>query len=286
MVLGAVLLLTTVGVSGCAVAPDVSGGPGGQNLTENIIEILLYPMLIIQTTLGVSALAITISVTGEGRVRETQAALSKNPDGDPHPLRDRWMSVFHRLRPGLVFITVLRLVLIGWVLFDLAFSEGRSIALFADGTSVSVLTASLWLFLSFVASLLMPFTLVAFDAAAGVFLSVVLKKRLHSLMFQVVELVLRTAFVVGVTWLTLGFVAGSHSLESWQAWLTVFGFSAFADWGFTLLHLGFVDAVWGTIPYGIFMAAALLVLGIGQVILAELMLRSAAGILSSKWWTT
>ncbi len=265
LAMGSIMLLVALGVSGCAVAPDVASSTIGQNLTERIIEVLLYPILIIQTAMGVSAVALTISVSGT------------TPGDAARTLRARWRGVFRRLRPGLVLVTLVRLVLIGLVLWGLAASEGRSIdLLIGSNTAMSVQTASLGLFVSFTAALLIPFTLVAFDGAAGVLLSVVFKRRLYSLIFQIVEFVLRAAFVVGITWLTLGYVAGSHPLGPWLAWLTVFGFSSLADWGLMMMHFSFVREVWGTIPYGVFIGAALLVFAIGQAILADLMLRLAA----------
>lgn len=275
LVSGSMMLLLALGVSGCAVAPDVPSSAAGQNLTERMIEILLYPMLVIQTALGVSALALTISATGKQHDPETEDNLGTTPDGTVSPLRARWVGVFHRLRPGLVFVTLVRLVIIGLILRDLVTFEGRAVDLFIGSSALSAPIAVLGWLMSVTAALMIPFTMVAFDAAAGAFLSVVLKKRLYGLIFQFVELVLRVAFVVGITWLTLGFIAGSHSLEPFPAWLTVFGLSAFADWGLMMMHPGFSGEVWGTIPYGILIGLALLLYAIIQIILSQLFLRWA-----------
>ncbi len=246
------LLLTALGVSGCTVVADVPSGAAGETLTERIIEMLLYPMLIIQTALGVSVLALTIAGNSEGSGPETSNNQAEASVSAAATVRARWLAAINRLRPGLIFLTLVRLVLIGLVLRDLTAFQGSYLALLVSDTPLSVPTTALVLFVSFAAALSIPFTMLAFDGAAGVLLSVLLKKRVYTLSFQVVKFVLRVAFVIGVTWLTLGFVAGTRPLEPWLAWLAVFGAGAGTDWGLMMMHLGFSSDVWRMIPLGVF----------------------------------
>ncbi|MEL6269837.1 MAG: hypothetical protein AAFR22_08490, partial [Chloroflexota bacterium] len=284
--LGSVLLLAALGIGGYTAATNIFSSPAGQNLTESIVEILFYPMVIVQTALGISALAFTIGTIGEERGHETWDNLRATPSGAALTLRTRWVAVFYRLRAGLVLVTLVRLVLIGLVLRDLTAFQGRYIDLLIGGVTpdipttvggvpFSVPAAALMLSLFLTATLLLPFTNVAFDASVGLFLATLLKQRLYSLVFQFVEFVLRIAVVGGLIWLTLGFIADTQPLEAWQAWLTVFGFGAFADWGIMMMHLGFSGEVWGTIPYGIFIGPALLLYALAQAILSDLFLRWA-----------
>ncbi|MEM6528364.1 MAG: hypothetical protein AAF653_08720 [Chloroflexota bacterium] len=284
--LGSVLLLAALAIGGYAAATNVFSSPAGQNLTESTVEILFYPMVIIQTALGIGALAFTIGAIGEERGHETWDNLRATPSGAALTLRTRWIAVFYRLRPGLVLVTLVRLVLIGLVLRDLTAFQGRYIDLLIGGVTPDVPTAlggipfsvpaaALMLSLFLTAALLLPFTNVAFDASFGLFLATLFKQRLYSLIFQFVGFVLRIGVVGGLIWLTLGFIANTQPLEPWQAWLTVFGFGAFADWGLMMMHLGFSGEVWGTIPYGIFIGPVLLLYALGQAMLSDLFLRWA-----------
>jgi hypothetical protein len=284
--LGTILLLLALAVGGYAVATNVFSTPPGQNLTESAVEILFYPMVIIQTALGIGALAFTIGAISQERSSLTWDNLRATPSGAGLSLRTRWVSVFYRLRGALGLITLVRLVLIGLVLRDLTAFQGRYIDLLVGGVTpdipstlgglpFSVPAAALMLSLFLTAALLLPFTTIAFDASVGLFLSNLFKQRVYSLIVQFVLFVIRIGIVSGLIWLTLGFIGNSRPLEPWQAWLSVFGFGAIGDWGLMMMHLGFSGEVWGTIPYGIFIGPSLLLFALLQALLSDVFLRWA-----------
>jgi len=283
-----VLLLAGLGVGGWAVATNVFAQPAGQHATDIAISVLFYPMLVVQIGLSLAALALTIGTVSEERGHLTWENLRATPSGAALTLRTRWASVFYRLRAALGLVVLIRLLLIGGMLLDLTAFQGRYLDLLISGVEPSLPTmlgpvpfavplAALLLALFLTATLLLPFTDVAFNAALGILLSTLISRRIYSVVLQFLLFIVRVAVVAALVWLVMGFIEGRSPfpLEDWQAWLSVFGFSAFADWGLMLLHLGFSGEVWTLIPYGLFIGPMLVVYMLLQAALANFLLRWA-----------
>ncbi|MEO0564269.1 MAG: hypothetical protein AAF125_19345, partial [Chloroflexota bacterium] len=288
-------LLALLLAGGYAYATDIFNAPAGQNLTEAANRVLFFPLVILQLFMGIMALAYTVGTVGEEQRRVTWDNLRATPNGAGLTLRTRWISVFYRLRLLLFVVTIARLLLIFGVLRDLTAFQGRYLDLLVGGVTpnfpvtlggipFAVPVAALMLSLFLTAALLLPFTMVAFDAAIGLWFSTRFHNRAFTVVLQFLLVVLRVAAIGGLVWLTLGFADGSFSLEigapDWLPvqWLVLFGMSAFADLGTKFLHLGFAGEMWVIVPYSIFIGPLLLVFTLLQAFLADVILKRAVAV--------
>ena len=278
-----VLVLVGLAVGGYAAATELFSQPPGQNLTNIAVNVVLYPMLVIQVGLSLAALGLTISAVSEERSRLTWDNLRATPGGAGLVLRTRWAAVFYRLRGLLGLIVGVRLLLIVGVLYDLTAFQGRYLDLLVGSIEPSLPAAlgpvplavplvALLLSMFLAAALLLPFTSVAFNAAAGLLLSTLLRQRIYTSVVQFLIFMLRVAAVGALVWLVLGFQDNVQLLPAWQAWLGFLSFSVFADWGLMLLELGFMGELWALVPYGVFIPPLLLVYVLVQAFLAKVLL--------------
>jgi hypothetical protein len=290
--LGVVLVIGALFVGGYAYATNLFQDPPGQNLTEIANEVLFFPLVFLQAFMGIVALAYTVGVVGEEQRRITWDNLRATPDGAGLTLRTRWAAVFYRLRVILVVVTVLRLLLVLGVLRDLTAFQGRYLDLLIGGAApalpvelggvpFAVPVAAFMLSLFLTAAVLLPFTMVAFDAAVGLWLSTRFHQRVYTLVIQFLLIVLRLAIVGGLIWAAFQFVDNNLNL-AWDAapwlpleWLTLFAFSAFADLGVRFLHLGFAGEIWVLVPYSLFIGPGLLLFMLVQAFLANVILKQA-----------
>ncbi len=272
--LGVVLALGVLGVGGFALATDFFQNPAGQHLTEQAVTIVFWPLLIIQLSMRVTALALTTGTVGDEQRRQTWDNLRATSHGTELTFRVRWVSVFYRLRSVLILVISLRALLILGVLLDLTAFQGRYLDLLIGGItpSLPVPIAALMLSLLLTASLLLPLTAVGMDAAVGLLVSTVFQQRIYSALVQFLLIIARVAVAGVLTWLAIRFLGGRLSVGDVLAWLTMGGFAAMGDWGLRFLHLGSFGDVWAVVPYGIFIGPALLVYSLAQAILTDWLL--------------
>jgi hypothetical protein len=290
---GVIFLLLVLFAGGYAYATNLFQTTAGQNLTERVSRVVFFPMVILQVFMGLMALAYTVGTVGEEQRKITWDNLRATPSGASLTLRTRWVSVFYRLRIFLIVITLVRLALIAGVLRDLTAFQGRYLDLLIGGITptlpvtlggvpFAVPVAALMLSLFLTAALLLPFTMVALDAAVGIWLSTRFYQRVYIVVIQFLLLILRVATVVGLIYVTFQFLDNNFNLDyiDWLPldWLTFFGFAAFADQGVRLLHLGFAGEMWVLVPYSIFIGPLLLGLALVQAFLADVILKSAVNI--------
>lgn len=292
---GVVLVIGALLAAGYAYATNLFTDPPGQNLTESANEILFFPLVVLQVFMGVVALGYTVGAVGEEQRRVTWDNLRATPSGAGLTLRTRWAAVFYRQRVVLVVVTALRLVLVLGVLRDLTAFQGRYLDLLiggatpalpveVNGVPFAVPVAAFFLSLFLTAAVLLPFTMLAFDAAVGLWLSTRFHQRVYTLVLQFLLIVLRVVAVGGLIWATFQFVDNTINL-TWDAapwlpleWLTLFAFSAFADLGVRFLHLGFAGEIWVLVPYSLFIGPALLVFMLVQAFLADVILKRAVNV--------
>lgn len=274
---GIFALLIVLFWAGYAIATGFFQNPSGQNLTESMIAILFWPMLVIQVLMQIAALVLTVNTVGEQKRRQTWDNLRATEDGTGLTLRTRWIMVYYRLRPLLVLAIGIRLVLIAGILYDLTAFQGRYIDLLLNNVSpeISPVVGALLLAFLMTASLLLPFTSIGFDAAIGLLISVTIQQRIYSVMTQLIIVGLRLLIVIGLVIGATQFVRGELALTDGTAWLLMGGFSALGDWALSFLHLGFYSEIWATIPYAVFLGIGLLLFAMAQSALSEWILAFA-----------
>jgi len=293
--LGMIIGMGILIAGGYAYATNLLTGPPGQNITESANRVLFFPLVVIQVFMGIMALSYTVGAVGEEQRRVTWDNLRATPSGAGLTLRTRWVAVFYRMRALLIIVTILRLTLVLGVLRDLTAFQGRYLDLLIGGVTpalpvtlggvpFAVPVAAVMLSLFLTAAVLLPFTMLALDASVGLWLSTRFHQRAFTLVIQFLLIIVRVVVVAGLIFITLAFVENNLSLQINSAdwlpleWLTVFAFSAFADLGVKLLHLGFAGEMWVLVPYSIFIGPALLLFTLLQASLADLILRRAVAV--------
>jgi hypothetical protein len=138
------------------------------------------------------------------------------------------------------------------------------------------------------ASLIMPFTALAFDSALGALIGTWARSRWLGFLEQAVILLIRVAVSAVVLWigalavwpqylvfsnpLVANIVPGGGPLT----WLGAFVGVTEGDMGLTLLHQPDVQSLWADIDFGVLIGVGALVYALLQFGLAQLMLRWAA----------
>lgn len=274
---GAAFALALLFWAGYAIATGLFQNPPGQNLTEGMMAIAFWPTLALQVLLQMAALTLTVNTVSEQKRRATWDNLRATETGANLTLRTRWATVYYRLMPLLIVVTVIRAALIVGILIDLTAFQGRYIDLLINNITpdVSPVVGALLLAFLMTASLLLPFTSVGLDAAIGLLISVTVQQRVYSVMTQMIVILLRLAVVVALVIGATQFIRGDLRLTDAAAWALMGAFAGFGDWGLSYLHLGFYSEVWATIPYAILLGVALLAFAMLESLVSEWLLAFA-----------
>lgn len=275
--LGVVLLGLLMLTIGYLLATDLLRQPAGQNLTEEVMAVIFWPLLIIQVILRISTIALTGGVISEEKRRQSWDNLRATEVGASLALRTRWASVFYRLRGLLGIIIATRVILILGILIDLTAFQGRYLDLMINGIvpEIALPVAAVMVAFFMTASLLLPLTGVGLDAAVGLLIAAVLQQRTYSTLAQILFVIARLALVAALTYGATQFVRGDLEASDLGSWLLMAGFAAMGDWGLAYLNLGFYGEQWATVPYGIFIGLALLVFSMAQAALTDAILALA-----------
>lgn len=243
----------------------------GQNLTESALNILFWPMLVIQTLASVVALALTGNTVSEEIRRQTWDNLRATEGGAELTVRTRWAAVFYRIRGLIAVILVVRVALILGILYDLTAFQGRYLDLLISGIvpDVALPVAAVLLAFTMTATLLLPLTILGFDAAVGLLIATVFQQRTYAILAQIIYIIFRVVVAAALVFAMTQFVNNDLETSDLNAWLLSLGFSAFGDWGLSFLNLGFFGERWAEIPFGIFLGLALLLFSLLQAAITD-----------------
>ncbi len=272
-----ILLALGLASGGYLIATNFLRQPAGQNLTEQVLAVVFWPLLVVQVGMRISTILLTGGVISEEKRRQTWDNLRATEAGAELTLRTRWASVFYRMRPVLAILLGLRVILIAGILVDLTAFQGRYLDLLINGVTpeVSLPVAAVLLAFFMTAGLLLPLTGVGFDAALGLLIAAVFQQRTYAVIAQILIVLARLLIVGALALAATQFVDGSLDASGLGAWLLVGGFAALGDWGLAFLNLGFYGEMWATIPYGIFFGLALLVFSMLQAAATDWILNLA-----------
>lgn len=272
-----ILLALGLGVGGYLIATNFLRQPAGQNLTEQVLAVVFWPMLVVQVGMQIATILLTGGVISEEKRRQTWDNLRATESGAELALRTRWAAVFYRMRPILAILIGLRVILIIGILVDLTAFQGRYLDLLINGVSpeISLPIAAVLLAFFMTAGLLLPLTGIGFDAALGLLIAAVFQQRTYAVIAQILIVLARIVIVGALVLAATRFVAGNLDASSLGAWLLIGGFAALGDWGLAFLNLGFYGEMWATIPYGIFFGLALLVFSMIQAAATDWILNIA-----------
>jgi hypothetical protein len=262
---------------GYLLATNFGQQAAGQNLTEEVANIVFWPTLILQVFLRIGALTLTAGAVSEEKRRQTWDNLRATQSGAELALRTRWAAVFYRLRLPLTIVTLVRIILIAGILYDLTAFQGRYLDLIINGVipETPLFLAAILLALLMTASLLLPLTGLGFDAALGLLISTGAQQRTYSAILQILVVLIRVALVIGLVYAADQFRLGLLPVQDGLSLVLMLAFAAIGDWGLAFLHLGFYGEIWATVPYGIFLGLGLLIFSMIQAALTDWILALA-----------
>jgi hypothetical protein len=275
--LGVVAAVAALIGLGVLSATSLGTRDAGSYTVETINNILYTPLVLLQILLSVAALLVTVGTISREQQLQHWDNLRATPAGTELLLRTRWFSVFMRLRLMLTLVMIGRLVLLGFLLYDLTSFQGRYIDLLINGVvpEVSVLVAVLLVALTMTAAVLLPITSIGFDAAVGLLVATSVQQRTYSTIIQLVLIFMRIAIVGGLSLLVTAYLGGATDISEPVAWLGVFGQAAVGDWGLTQLYLGRAGEIWTTVPYSILIGLLLVAFCFVQAWAADMVLNLA-----------
>ncbi|MFO7321782.1 MAG: hypothetical protein DIU68_008630 [Chloroflexota bacterium] len=273
MAIGVILL----GVAGYLIATGLLTHPPGQSVTESIHAVMFWPLLAVQFLTGIAALTLTASTVADEIQRRNWDNLRSTALGAELALHARWAATFYRLRYLLGAILLLRLVLVGGILYDLTAFQGRYLDLLMNGIApeLPLVAGVLLLSLLMTGALIAPVTAVGFDGALGLLLSVVVRQRTYSILLQVLATFIRLAITAGLLHAMTQFMRGALAIDGAASWLLAAGYGGLADWGLAFLDLGVYGELWVMVPFGIMLGLALLLFALFQAFLADQMIALA-----------
>lgn len=285
--IGVLLAIMLLGAIGFLTGTQFLLEPLSPNLTETTNRLLYAPALILQIIIILATYSLTIGAIGEAMRRQQWDSLRATASGAELTLRTRWAAVFYRLRLLLFAITIIRLVLIAGMLWDLTAFQGEYLDLLISGIipqlsipitpdlDLGLAAAILLLAFMLTAGLLLPFTGVALDAALGLFISIYVRQRTYSALVQVFLILVRFGVMLLLGYAFVQFMEGSLALPDASGFALMFGFGGWVDWGLRFLHLSQFGEIWAIVPYGIFLGLALLLTALAQALLAKTLLSLA-----------
>lgn len=274
---GVVLALLLLGLAGYVIAVGLGTREAGSNPLEALQNTLYWPTLALQFILVAAAFSLTIGKVARETRRLNWDNFRATPDGADLTLRARWAAVFYRLRGLLLIVITVRIVIMIGLLWDLTAFQGRYLDLLISGVTpdLGMVAAVLLLSLTMTAALLLPVTSVGLNAALGLLVSTRLRQGVYTTLAQVVYILFRVGLAVALLWGATQVLGERLTISDGGAWLLVFVAAALGDWGLALLSLGFAGEVWVTVPYGIFIGAALLIFALVEAALADQLLNRA-----------
>lgn len=275
----ALLALIVVGLTavGYLIATNMLQRAPGQHFTESLAAVVFWPVIGVQLAARLVVYGLTVNTVNDERRRQTWDSVRSTENGIELMLRTRWAGIFYRLREVLGGLIVVRVVLIGGILFDLTAFRGGYLDRLINGVTpeVSVPMAVVLLSLLMTASILLPLTGLGLDAALGLLISTVFQERLYMVIAQIVFSLARVALLILLLAGTMQYLNGELVVRDGLSWLLVGGFAAMGDWGISLLHLGAYGEIWATVPFGIFIGPGLLVFALVQAMLTDWILALA-----------
>jgi hypothetical protein len=257
---------------GVLTATNLGTQPAGAHPTDILNNVLYIPLLAIQALLSIAALAQTAGAVGDEVRRQNWDNLRATPAGAELAFRARWAAAFYRLRGGIALLLVVRLVLIGGILYDLTAFQGRYLDLLINGITpeLSLVVAVMLMALTLTAAVLLPLTALGFDAAFGLLIAAFFPGRGANTLAQAVYIIARLAAIIALAFLARAYIAGDLlAVTDTGAWAILALNGGVGDWALSFLSLERYGEMWATVPFGIFLGVAVMFYALIQAVLAD-----------------
>ena len=298
--IGIVLLILIAVSFGFELATSFGGQPLPSDLNplDTIYLIAYWPVVIGQTLLRLIAFGMTTGVIVSEVQRGTWETLKITTDGAALTLRTRVAAVFYRVWPLLGLLILVRVLFIAASLLNFVSFNGNYLDDMISGTiplgapdlnpTVGIIFAILIAATGMTASMLLPFTALAFDSALGALIGTFAPSRWLGAIEQGAILCLRVMLTAGALMVgALAVFGGQSTILSAQlagfapgggffTWLGAFWGIAEGDLGLTMLHQPHVQSLWADIGYGVLIGVGLLIYALLQFGAAQLIIGWAA----------
>jgi hypothetical protein len=277
------------------------------NPFEQVYLILFWPLVVIQIGLRLAAFGGATGILQSEKSRETWDMLKITTEGTNLLFRVRWWAAFfHRLRFGLLILIGARIVFVIGFLYTFSANNGRYLDLMIGGTTplgrmadsdgrtlsfTAIALGVLLIAMQLTVAFILPFVSLAFDAALGALVGVMMRSRWIGLLGQVLMLVFRAAISAFALWygaLALGypiFGLSRGTLQQDFADVPLLGFLrgiggiflgvTEGDQGLTLLYIPHVQQIFADFEYGVLIGLFTLLYTIFLTVMAVLTLRLA-----------
>ncbi len=256
-----VLLSLLIGGSALLYSAATRSPESAANLTSVFWRSIYYPTLILQVITMIMAFALGAAAVGGQRSRKTWDHLRVTEFGAGVALRARWVGILYRLRAPVLLILLIRLILVGGIVYDLtAFGGLYAAMLGAQATPPLPWRLDLLLIaLAVMVIMLLPLAAIATVAALGILVSVAVKERVYAAVIQILVIAAQlVASLAGALAIAQTIARDAPGAEDWS-YALFFGYNAFGDWGLLLAQLGSLGEIWHRVPYGSTIIAGLVV---------------------------
>lgn len=299
--LGILALLSGLAALGYEIATGFGTTPlvDVLNPLDGAYQIAYWPLVVLQIGLRLAAIAATTGVIAAEARRGTWETLKITTDGAGLMLRTRCAAVFYQLRYLLALLIVARLVFVAASLINFISFNGNYLDDMISGTiplgtpdanpMVGIVLAIFIAAMGMTASLILPFTALAFDSALGLLLGTWARSRWLGFLEQAAILLIRVGVSAAALWVGALAIFGPGRLLFSSplfanvspnggplTWIGAFFGVSEGDMGLTLLYQQHVQSLWADIDYGVLIGVAVLIYALLQFGLAQLMLRWAA----------
>lgn len=267
-----VIFLTFLVMVGYGIATERFQTSAGFNPTEAIWRTLFIPLLGLQIVVRLMAISLGIGAISDERQRQTWDNMRATEHGAELTLRTRWVAMFYRMRGLMVALMAARVVLLGTILFELTAFRGTflDILVARSDPPVSLFVGVVLLAATLTAAFLMPISAIGVDIAIGLWISTTIKQRAFGVILQILVIAARVIVFAALLYGVLIFLNGDWQGSPSEAWALLGAWSAFGDWGITLLQLSQTgQLIWSQVPYSIFYGVLLLLVMIVQVSVAS-----------------
>ncbi len=257
---------------GTLVATNLGTQPAGGHPTDILNNVLYIPLLAIQAILSIAALAQTAGAVGDEMRRQNWDNLRATPTGAELAFRARWAAAFYRLRTGIGLLLIVRVILVGGILYDLTAFQGRYLDLLINGIvpELSLVVAVMLMAFTLTAAILLPLTAIGFDAAFGLLIAAIFPGRTTNTLAQALYILVRLAVIVSLGVLARAYMVGDlPSVSDAGAWGGLAANGAVGDWALSFLSLERYGEIWATVPFGIFLGVVVMGFALIQAALAD-----------------
>ncbi|MBI5959052.1 MAG: hypothetical protein HY866_09975 [Chloroflexi bacterium] len=245
--------------------------PGGSAL----FSVLYFPLVMVQVAALAFALFSTSYLIVSERERGNWEDLKITWGGAEKLVRARWIAVFYQVRGALIIVGAARLIFAGLMLIDLTRYQGYYLDFYVDGVEPAVnINVAVGLVGALLAASLLQFPVwIGLNAALGLLLSTLVRRRATAILFPLV------AFGLELIGWVFFMSAGADVLDARLntvaytdfPWLSLFGMGTLGDQSLRLMDLQTSAQMWTEVDYGVFLGGALLIALLIEAGLANLL---------------